>query len=209
MPRSGVLSSDAEFWPFFTAIPVSARHGAGQAQAEAERVTKELAALVPQPGIGDNVATEHLYAVLAHAWIACGRLEEATRLLDGSRPDSPHLASARISVLLRHGDGRRAFRQACELLELPDHTLRSRAAAQTIGAFAALNRDETDLACSWLSSAAVSYETYGTRAQVAVLSPRGRSKLGEFAHECGSASLHGTWNARRAARSPPARTRSR
>jgi len=177
----------AEFWPFLTTISVLARQGLGQAQAEAERVTAELEGSQPPPGVGDNVATEHLHAVLAHAWIDAGDPDQAARLVRTQPEDSPFVASARIGVRLRDGRSSAALQRARESLELSGHTHRSRAAVQTIGAVAALRQDASDLARRWLNSAAVSYETYGLRAHVAMFAPR--STLAEFARECDSPSL--------------------
>lgn len=179
----------AEFWPFLTGISVSARHGLGQARAEAERVTRELAGLVPPPGVGDNVATERLHAVLALAWLAGGDQRAAARALDGQPDDSPHLAIGRIAVLLGAGRDRQALQLVRELLELPGHTIRTLAETRTFGAVAALRQHEPDLAWSWLSAGAVAWETYGPRVHVAMLAPRDRRHLWEFARERGSASL--------------------
>ena len=76
------------------------------------------------------------------------------------------------------------------LLELPGHTLRSRAATQTFAAVAAVRQGMPDLAISLLNSAAVVYETYGARLHVATLSPTDRVALVDLARRSGSASLH-------------------
>nr|WP_300151493.1 LuxR C-terminal-related transcriptional regulator [Propionicimonas sp.] len=179
----------AEFWPFLTGISVSARHGLGQARAEAERVTRELAAPVPPPGVGDNVATERLHAVLALAWLAGGDQRAAARALDGQPDDSPYLAIGRIAVLLAAGRDHQALQLARDLLELPGHTIRTLAETRTFGAVAALRQHEPELAWTWLSAGAVAWETYGPRVHVALLAPRDRRLLWEFARERGSASL--------------------
>jgi len=171
-----------EFWPLLTAISVAARHGLGQAGAEAERVARELAGARP-PAFGDNVATEHLHAVLARAWLAAGDLRCATGLLAAQPADRAHLAAARICRLLAEGRDREAFALADAALELPGHTLRTRADVWTAGAAAALRLGQLDRAGSWLSGAAVTWEDYGARLHVALLSARDRRLLREFADE--------------------------
>ncbi len=182
------------FWPFLTAISVSARHGLGQAGAEARRVTSALDVRVPPPSVGDNMATEHLRAVLAQAWIASGDVRTARRLLSGQgpggeAPDSPHLAAARVACLLAEERDRAAFETACELVGLKGHTHRTRAAVQTVGAVAAVRQREPDTALSWLEDAAIVWEIYGPRAHVAFLDPRDRRMLGDAFSSQGSESL--------------------
>lgn len=178
-----------EFWPFLTAVSVAARHGVGQAQAEAHRVTRELNGPVPPPGIGDNVSTEYLHAVLALAWMAGGDHRAAAQVLEDQPPDSPYLAAARIAWLLGAGRDDEALDRTRFALDLPGHTIRSRAETQTVGAVAALRKDEPELAWDWLNGAAVAWENYGVRMHVATLDPRHRRLLWEFGHERESASL--------------------
>ncbi|GAB3595501.1 helix-turn-helix transcriptional regulator [Microbacterium tumbae] len=184
-----VYMPQAEFWPFHTAIAVAARQGAGSGRAEAERVMSALAADFPPPGVGDNVATDHLLAVLAHVLIAEGDPRAAGALLDGRSPDSPYLASARIALILSREAGGQAMTKARELVELPGHTLRTRAAAQTFAAAAALRQTQQDDAWLWLSSAAVAGEAHGPRSHVRLLPERDRVRLREFAASRGSLAL--------------------
>ncbi|MCW5951211.1 MAG: NACHT domain-containing protein [Propionibacteriaceae bacterium] len=179
----------AEFWPFLTGVSVVARHGLGQARAEAERVTRELAAAVPPHGVGDNVATEHLHAVLALSGLAAGDQRQAAQALEGQPIDSPYLASARVAVLLAAGRDAEALRLARRLLELPGHTIRTLAETQTVGAVAALRQGDAELAWTWLSAGAVTWEAYGPRLHVALLAPRDRRLLWEFGRERQSAGL--------------------
>lgn len=179
----------AEFWPFLTAISMAARFGLGQGLAEAERVTAELSKPVPPPGIGDNVGTELLNAWLAHLWLQGGEPRRAAGVLENQRADSPHLAWARVEVLLEAGHARRALDLASVLLELPGHTLRSRAATQTVAAVAAARQGAPDVAISLLNRAAVIYETYGARLHVARLPLADRVVLLELARRSGSTSL--------------------
>jgi len=173
-------SPTGEFWPFFTAISVSARQALGQARAEAERVTRELDG-PPPPGTGDNAGTEHLRAAVARAWIAGGDHRAAGRLLDALPADRPHLSAARIGRLLADERDHEALDHARAALELPGHTLRTRAETWTAGAVAAARTGEHDLARSWLNSAAVTWETYGPRMHVALLPARDRRLLWELA----------------------------
>lgn len=173
----------AEFWPFLTGISVSARHGLGQGLAEARRVMRELAETFPPPGVGDNIATERLCGSLALALIAGGDRRGAAELLESQPESSPHLASARIALLLAEGSDREALRRAEKLLELPGHTTRTRAETQTSGAVAALRRGDRDRGWAWLGDSALAWETYGPRAHVALLAPRDRRLLWEFASE--------------------------
>jgi LuxR family maltose regulon positive regulatory protein len=177
-----------EFWPFLTAISMLTRHGLGQAHAEAQRVARELAGTTP-PAVGDNVATEHLHAMLAFSWIAGGDHRAAARVLDAGRPGSPYLAGARTALLLSAQRSREALREAQASLELPGHTRRTTAETQTFAAVAALREGERDLARRWLDDAAVMWETYGTRVHVALLDVRDRRLLREFALDQGSTSL--------------------
>jgi LuxR family maltose regulon positive regulatory protein len=180
----------AEFWPFVTAVSVAARFGLGQGLAEAERVATELAESPPPPGVGDNVGTEYLCGWLAQVWTTAGDVERAGRILDDQAAESPHLAFARVRLLLAAGEDRRALEVAIGLLDIPGHTLRSRAALQTVAAVAAARAGETELAISWLNGAAVTYETYGPRLHVAMLAPSDRRALRELVrHE--SRSLEG------------------
>jgi len=179
----------AEFWPFLTGISVVARHGTGQALAEAHRVIRELDASVPPPGIGDNVATERLYAALALAMLAGHDQQGATWLLAGTPRDSPHLAGARIALALAAGRDRDAVNAAERLIQLPDHTIRSRAEAQTFGAVAALRAGTQETAWAWVGAAALAWEASGPRVHIALLAPQDRRALVEFAHERGSVSV--------------------
>lgn len=188
--NTNYYTGTSEFWPLLTATLVAARHGLGQAQGEAERVTRELAAPIPPPGVSDNVATEHLHAVLALAWMAAGDHRAAGRVLDGQPPSSPYLAGARIARLLGAERDREALQQARVFLDLPGHTIRTRAETQTAGAVAALRMDDPELAWSWLTGAVVAWETYGTRMHVALLlAPRDRRLLWELALERKAESL--------------------
>ena len=179
----------AEFWPFLTGISVSARHGLGQGLAEARRVIRELSASFPPPGVGDNVATERLHANLALALIGGGDQRAAAELLEHQPEGSPHLAAARIALLLGSGREAEAGRRAEALIGLPGHTIRSLAEAQTVGAVAALRSGERAAAWERLGAAAVAWETYGPRMHVALLPPRDRRALWELARERESAGL--------------------
>jgi LuxR family maltose regulon positive regulatory protein len=180
----------AEFWPFLTAISVAARFGLGQGLAEAERVATELAGVPPPPGVGDNVGTEYLCGWLAQVWTAAGDVTRAERILGDHAADSPHLAFARVRLQLAVGDDRRALEAATGLLDVPGHTLRSRAALQTVAAVAATRGGDTQLAISLLNAAAVTYETYGPRLHVAMLAPSDRLVLRQLVRD-GSRSLEG------------------
>lgn len=179
----------AEFWPFVMGIAVVARHALGQARAEADRMTRELTAAGPPPGVGDNLATEHLHAVVALAWLAGGDHRMATRMLADQPEESPHIAQARIAVLLADGRDQEALRLARTLLEVPGHTIRTLAATRTVAAVAALRQGEHDLAWSWLTAAALAWETYGPRMHVVQLHPRDRRLLWELATQRGADSL--------------------
>ncbi|MFT3798726.1 LuxR C-terminal-related transcriptional regulator [Microbacterium sp.] len=178
---AGTYLETAEFWAFFAGVALAARHGAGQAQAEAERVSRELAATVPRPGIGDNVATQRLHAVLAFAWLACGDVRAATDALVAQPADSPYVAAARIAVLMATERDKNAFAAARSLLDLPGHTVRTLAETHTLGAVAALRCGDTEAAWSWLTAAALAWESYGPRVHVALLPSRFRQQLREFA----------------------------
>ncbi|MFT4230969.1 MAG: NACHT domain-containing protein, partial [Microbacterium sp.] len=88
-----------EYWPFLTAAAVVGGIGLGRAAAEAQRVARELSS-IPRPGVGDNIPTEHLHCHIALAWLAGGDQRAAARALDGLPEASPHVAAARVAVLL-------------------------------------------------------------------------------------------------------------
>lgn len=180
-----------EYWPFMTAASVLTKHGLGLAQAEAERVTRELTAADAPPGVGDNVATQALYAAVAGAWMAAGDHRTARRILEDRSSDSPFLAAARVTWLLGARHDKEALARAREQLELAGHTIRTRAETQTAAAAAALRCGQPELAWSWLSAAAVAWETTGPRVHVALLDPRDRRALWELAHERNSPGVQG------------------
>ena len=179
----------AEFWPFFAGISISARHGLGQAHAEAVRMGTELAEAVPRPGVGDNIATERLYASLALAWIASNDHRKAAQALDPVRSDSLYAAAARVALPLAEGRTEEALRRTEELLDLPGHTIRTRAELHTYGAVAALREGSTEQAWTWLNAAAIAWESYGPRMHVALLTPSDRRLLAELGEERESASI--------------------
>lgn len=169
----------AEFWPLLAGISVAARIGTGQAAAEGRRVASALASPFPPLGVGENVATEALYGLVAFAWMAADDHRAADELLS-ARGDSPFLAGARVARLLAAGEDRAALDLAAELLERPDHTVRTRAETQTFGAVAALRCEEHETARAWLDDAALTWETYGPRLHVALLAPGDRARLVAF-----------------------------
>lgn len=178
-----------EYWPFLTAAWVYTRLGLGHARAEAERVTTALNAPTAPPGVGDNVATEQLHAAVALAWMAGGDARAAGRMLELQPVESPHAAGARVAVLLAADRDRAALEETQRLLEVPGHTIRTRAETHVVGAVAALRQGASDLAWAWLGGAAVAEETYGTRMHLAMLDPRDRRRLREFARERDSSAL--------------------
>lgn len=178
----GYMGTNA-FWPMITHLGLRARHGLGQASAEADRVMRELRGAVPPPGLGDGIATEQLIAALAQAWMAAGDHRTAGALLDEQPSDSPFLVAARIAWLLGTGRDREALDRARAGLELPGHTIRSRAEAQTLAAVAALREHEPEAAQAWLDGAAVAWENYGARMHVALLNSHDRRTLAELARE--------------------------
>ncbi len=180
---------NAEFWSLFAGISVAARHGLGQSAAEAHRMLQRLAEPTPPPGVGDNVATERLHAMVVLALLDCGERRTAEELLERTPGDSPYAACARITTLLDARGDREALSLTHGLLELPGHTIRTRAETETAGAVAALRLGDSEQAWAWLSAAALTWETHGPRAHVAMLAPRDRRLLWEFAVGMESASL--------------------
>lgn len=187
--NAAAYNHTAEFWPMFAGISVSARHGLGQAHAEAVRISTELAEPARRPGVGDSVATERLHAVLTLAWLASGEHRIAAQTLASQPADSPYLAAARVAAMLAEGHEEEALRRARSLLDLPGHTIRTRAELQTYGAIAALRRGEPGTASVWLNSAALAWESYGPRLHVAMLTPTDRRLLFDLAAEQESASI--------------------
>lgn len=179
----------AEFWPFFAGISVSARHGLGQAHAEAIRISAELAEPVPPPGVGDNVATERLQAAIALAWLAGGAHREAVGALADQPATSPYTAAARVAILLAEGRDDEALRRTSELLDLAGHTIRTRAELQTYGAVAALRAGDAERAWRWLNAATLAWESYGPRMHVALLTPSDRRLLYDLGVERESPSI--------------------
>ncbi len=181
LQAAGSYIHTAEFWPLLAGISVAARIGAGQAGAEARRVASALAYQMPPHGVGDNVATETLYGLLAFAWMAAGDHNAAAEVLDRHLPVSPHLAAARVARLLAAGEDEAALALAFEMLERRDHTLRTRAETQTFGAIAALRLEQLETARAWLDDAAVVWEMHGPRLHVALIAPGDRARLVAFA----------------------------
>lgn len=177
----------AEFWPFLTALSLSARSGLGQGLPEARRLLRELRGAVPPPGVGENVATERLCAVLALALVSAGETAEAARLLARLPRLGPQLAGAQIAVLLASGREQEAHDRTRRALECTGHTLRSEAETQLLGAVAALRVGALDDARALLVASAVTWDVYGPRAHVAWLRPEDRRRLGElFADDSGA-----------------------
>lgn len=179
----------SELWTHLAGISVIARQGLGQGIAEARRVAKELSVHPPRLGVGDNIATEHLSAVLALTLLAGGDRSGAESMIQHLPADSPYSAFSRIALLLHSGHDREALRQARILVDLPGHTIRTLAETQTVGAVAALRQNEAEEAWSWLTASAIAWETYGPRMHVALLAPHDRRRLLEFADERDSATL--------------------
>ncbi|MFT4189086.1 MAG: LuxR C-terminal-related transcriptional regulator [Aeromicrobium sp.] len=181
--ESSSYQQTAEFWPLLTSVAMGARLGLGQAQAEAERIEVELSAEIPPPGVGDNVLTEHVTALLSTLWLNAGDADRAVAVLGDQPEGSPHLAFARIAAALATTTPRAALTVAAEALELPGHTIRSRAATQTLGAAAALRADDPDLAAEWLAGAAVTSDAYAARAHLAYLADSDHRALLRLASE--------------------------
>lgn len=179
--RDFLLTS--EYWPLITTAIVTARHGLGQAHAEADRVTRELAAEPAPPGAGDNVATASLHAALARAWLSGGDAPRAEKLLAAFPETNPYLATARIAALLAAGGDDEAVETAERLIHLPDHTIRTRAELETIGAVAALRHGDAQRAEDWLTRAFVTWDAYGSRLHVALLDAPDRRRLWDFSRE--------------------------
>ncbi|MFS0712945.1 LuxR C-terminal-related transcriptional regulator [Microbacterium sp. 2P01SA-2] len=173
-------ASQSECWPLATATSLAVWHGKGFAAAEAERVWAELER-GDLPGMGENVASQQLHAALALAWLAAGDHRRAAEALESQPDDSPMLSHARVMWLLAERRDAAAFEQAELELALPGHTIRSRAELQTSGAIAALRVGDEERAWAWLGAAALVSDHYGARMHVALLHPRDRLALGDFA----------------------------
>ncbi|MGR6743372.1 LuxR C-terminal-related transcriptional regulator [Microbacterium sp. F1-18] len=170
----------SERWPLLTATSLAVWHGKGLAAAEAERVATELGH-GDLPGVGANVASQQLHAALGLAWLAAGDHRRAAEVLDPQPSDSPYLSHARVMWLLSEHRDAAALERAEAELELPGHTIRSRAEVQTSGAIAALRLGDDERAWTWLGAAALAADSYGARMHVALLPPRDRLALGDFA----------------------------
>lgn len=167
-------------WPLVTATSLAVWHGKGFAAAEAERVRAELER-GDQPGVGENVATQQLHAALGLAWLAAGDHRSAAETLESQPSDSLYLSYARAMWLLAERRDAAAREWAEVELARAGHTIRSRAELQTAGAIAALRVGDEDRAWAWLGAAALASDHYGARMHVALLPPRDRLALGEFA----------------------------
>ncbi|OYC97800.1 LuxR C-terminal-related transcriptional regulator [Microbacterium sp. Yaish 1] len=172
--------SQSECWPLVTATSLAVWHGKGFAAAEAERVSTELERS-DLPGVGENIASRQLHAALALAWLAAGDHRRAAEVLEAQPSDSPYLSHARVMWLLAERRDAAAFEQAEAELARTGHTIRSRAEVQTSGAIAALRVGDEERAWAWLGAAALASDHYGARMHVALLPPRDRLALGEFA----------------------------
>lgn len=163
---AGATAHTAEFWPVVTSVTMHARLGLGHVSAELHRVTSLLTATPPPPGTGDNFGTVLVHNGLAILNLAAGRHSSAAVILERYRAADPHIAPARLLSLLLSDRSDAILRILATILESPDHTYRSRSATLTIGAAAALQRGNSELAANLLEQASVLWEHFGTRSQL-------------------------------------------
>lgn len=175
----------SEIWPTMTLLTMTARVGTGHARGEVERIDAALHATMPPPGIGDNVPTWRLQGVLAQAWINVGNLRAAHRVLASHREDVPMLAAARVALLLASGRDGDAMTSVVASLATHRHTSRTMSEVRTLGAVAALRTGDEERADEWLNAVALEWQRGGPRGHLALVAPRDRRVLHEFARRSG------------------------
>lgn len=173
----------SDLWPLLANISVMARFGRGTGVAEARRIAEQIFAEVPHLGVGDNIATERLRGSLAITFAAAAEYSESERMLEGLSENSVFIGFARILRFLKVDKDEQAFREVQRLLSLPGHTIRTTAELQTVGAVAALRVGQSETAWHWLVSAVTAWDSFGVRVHVALLDPRDRRLLWEYAHQ--------------------------
>lgn len=177
----------SEFWCFIAGLWVSTRHGLGERLAPPPSGRREGWRNRPRARAWERTTPRR--GALGLALIADGEIRPAERMLAGAPGDSPCVAAARIGLLLASGRDREAFERAAPALALAGHTVRTRAETLAFAAAAALRVDEEQPAWTWLSEAAVAWETYGPRLHLSALPPRDLRRLQEFGRRRGSATL--------------------
>lgn len=161
------LMDTAVSWPFIAWTLMHARLGKGDAGPEALRVADALA---ERPaGLGSNLGTAALLGTLAILWLADGKAAKGHPLLRVETACPGQLAPARLLYQLVTGDPATAVRDVTLLLDDPGHTVRSRAAVETLGAAAAMRAGNHLAALTLLEQAAARHHRFGVRAHLLYL----------------------------------------
>lgn len=177
----------AESWPFITWVVMHARLGLGEARSEARRVERALTANPWRPGVGSNLGTAALLNELAILWIADGNVAKARPLL-GTPTDCPgQFAPAKLLTQLVTGDPTGVVRSVSRLQAERGHTVRSAAAADTLGAAAAMRCGNERTALELLERAASSHHRFGVRAHLMYLPLADLTALRDLARAASSA----------------------
>lgn len=158
------LMDTAVSWPFIAWTLMHARLGTGDAGPEALRITDELAGR--PAGLGSNLGTAALLGALAILWLADGKAAKGHPLLRLDTACAGQLAPARLLYQLVNGDPTTAVRDVAPLLDEPGHTVRSRAAVETLGAAAALRAGNEQAAQALLEQASARHHRFGVRAHL-------------------------------------------
>lgn len=175
----------AEFWPFVTSVGLHAQLALGNGLAEARRVEDLLSGPFPPPGFGDNVGTRATRNLLAIAWLAGGRVAKAARVLAECDPSWPEVVPARLLHTLVAGPEPVALERVLGWLNLPGHTVRSRAATLVLGAAAMLRRGDDALAVSMLGQADALQNHHGVAAHLDLVPAPDREALTGLADGAG------------------------
>jgi LuxR family maltose regulon positive regulatory protein len=185
------FTDTTEFWGFFTLVAVHAQLGLGQGLAAARHVEARLGAVVPPHGLGDNTVTRALLNVQAIGWLTGGRIAKAERVLASVPPRAPEVVSARLLHLVLTERSPAVVERLPRWLALPRHTIRTRAAALTLGAVAAARAGDERLALSLAARAHDLHVEHGVRAHLIFLPAEDRRRLGELAARNGHPEIAG------------------
>ena len=159
----------SEFWPFVTWTLMHARLGLGRAATEAHRVETALARTPAPPGTADSLGAAAVRSALAILWLAAGNRTKAGPLLRVRTRYSGQAVPAVLLARLLAGEPTEALVALPRLEARPGHTTRSRAAALTLGAAAALRTERPDTAAALLDRVLALVGPNGARAHLMYL----------------------------------------
>lgn len=182
-----VFGHTIEFWAFFALVALHAQIGLGQGLAAARHLEAQMGGPLPPHGTGGNTATRTLLSLQAIAWLSAGRCAKAERILEGTPQDAAELVPARVLHLVLTDRAPVAVERLSHWLALPQHTIRTRAAALALGAAAALRCGQEQAALSLAVRAQHLHVAHGVHAHLVFLPAADRHGLAELAEHASDA----------------------